>query len=95
MVRVSCMPGTVWTCNEYSNLHHIGFFSDALAATSGDVSRARCPMEICGRQGGIVPTTFAYHRDPLGVRMEFVDVAIRPALEQVFFTPAGGGPSPG
>src|SRR5262249_51595064 len=28
------VPGTPWVCNEYSNLHHIGFFTDALVADS-------------------------------------------------------------
>src|SRR5690348_11675841 len=27
-------PGTPWVCNEFSNLHHIGFFSDDLVADS-------------------------------------------------------------
>src|SRR6476620_8823102 len=26
------LRGTVWECNEYSNLHHIGFWSDAVEA---------------------------------------------------------------
>ena len=26
------VPGSVWVCNEHSNLHHIGFWSDDLAA---------------------------------------------------------------
>ena len=37
-------PGTPWTCNEYSNLHHIGFFSDSLVERRAtDSKRARAP----------------------------------------------------
>ena len=62
-------PGTVWVCNEYSNLHHIGFWSDNLVGDSVDLA----------------PVNFTYHRDPLGVRIEHVDVNIRSVMEQFVF----------
>ena len=39
------VPGSVWVCNEHSNLHHIGFWSDDLPAEQrppGRASGARC-----------------------------------------------------
>jgi catechol 2,3-dioxygenase-like lactoylglutathione lyase family enzyme len=78
-------PGTIWVCNEYSNLHHIGFFSDSLVADSVDLASVRCPLELQGRDGTHAPVNWTYHRDPLGVRIEQVDVAIRPMMEQYLF----------
>ena len=77
--------GTPWVCNEHSNLHHIGFFSDAVAADSAGISAAACPLELAGRQGAESPTGFVYHRDPLGVRIELVDAAQRSLMEEHFF----------
>jgi len=83
-------PGTVWVCNEHSNLHHIGFWSDALTADSDHLVTSRCPLELCGREGGQVPVSFTYNRDPLGVRIELVDAAMRPAMEQYNFVAPSG-----
>ena len=78
-------PGTVWVRNEHSNLHHIGFWSDHLVADSDDLAAAGCPLQLCGRQGDVAPTTFAYHRDDdLGIRIEIVDAAMRDAMAFLF-----------
>ena len=79
-------PGTPWVCNEYSNLHHIGFFSDALMADGEGLARAQCPFEMGGRDGND-PSGWRYHRDPLGVRIEFVDAAQREMMASLFFRP--------
>jgi catechol 2,3-dioxygenase-like lactoylglutathione lyase family enzyme len=84
------VPGTVWVCNEHSNLHHIGYFTDALAGDSARFSESACPLEICGRQGARVPDNFSYHRDPLGVRIELVDGALRDVMQQFMFQPPAG-----
>jgi hypothetical protein len=34
--------------------------------------------------------SFTYNRDPLGVRIEFVDAALRPAMEQFNFVATNG-----
>ena len=73
------VPGSVWECNEHSNLHHIGVWTDALPADSAAL-RASCGARCsCA---AATPTAslqqFAYHRDPLGVRIELVDVAMKP-----------------
>ena len=81
-------PGTTWVCNEHSNLHHIGFFSDNLVADSSSLTAARCPLELCGRDATPGPAIFAYHRDPLGVRIEYLDAALRPTMEEFIFRPA-------
>jgi hypothetical protein len=79
------VPGTVWECNEHSNLHHIGVWSDALPSDSAAYGELRCPLQLCGHDGDTAPTQFAYHRDPLGVRIELVDVAMKPMMEELMF----------
>lgn len=75
------LPGSTWVCNEFSNIHHIGFWSDALAADSLALSANACPLETSGRAGENAPIGYANHRDPLGVRIEYVDSAQRELLE--------------
>lgn len=78
-------PGTVWVCNPYSNLHHIGFFSDDLRANARTLSSLRCPLEVMGRDGDRAPVTFTYHHDELGVRIEHVDASLREGLQEFAF----------
>ncbi len=73
-------PGTPWVCNEYSNLHHIGFYGSSPAAASEHFAGVGCPLEI--RSGGDGDPAWIYHRDPLGVRVEVIDAAIRPMMAQ-------------
>jgi len=79
------VPGTVWECNEHSNLHHIGFWADDLVAESARFSESQCPLQLCGLAGTDAPVSFSYHRDPLGVRVELVDTALRPMMEEFMF----------
>ena len=81
------VPGSVWECNEHSNLHHIGVWTDDLAAESDRVGAAACPLQWSGRAGDSAPAAFAYHLGDLGVRIELVDSAIRPGLEGYLFQP--------
>jgi catechol 2,3-dioxygenase-like lactoylglutathione lyase family enzyme len=79
------VPGTVWECNEHSNLHHIGVWTDALPDDSATYSELRCPLQLCGRDADGALQQFAYHRDPLGVRIELVDIAMKPLMEEFMF----------
>jgi hypothetical protein len=78
------VPGSVWVCNEYSNLHHIGFWSGDLAADGADLASSGCPLQLSGRAGDHAPVSFAYHRNDLGVRIEIVDAAMREAMGFLF-----------
>lgn len=79
------VPGTVWVRNEHSNLHHLGFWSDALVPESSRLTSIGCPLQLCGRSGGEVPATFSYHRETaLGVRVELVDASMRDAMSFLF-----------
>ena len=78
------VPGSVWVCNEHSNLHHIGFWSDDLPDDSARLAGSGCPLQLCGRAGTQAPVSFAYHRSRLGVRIEIVDAAMREAMAFLF-----------
>ena len=76
------VPGTPWVCNEHSNLHHIGVFTGALVDESGRFRGVRCPLELTDGTGDGPPVMWAYHRDPLGIRIELVNDELRPMMEQ-------------
>jgi catechol 2,3-dioxygenase-like lactoylglutathione lyase family enzyme len=76
------VPGSPWVCNEHSNLHHIGVFSGSLVDESGRFHAAQCPLEWMDGHGSGPPEIWAYHRDPLGVRIEIVNDELRPMMEQ-------------
>jgi glyoxalase/bleomycin resistance protein/dioxygenase superfamily protein len=78
------VPGSVWACNEFSNLHHIGFWSDDLGGDGAELAGSGCPMQMCGRAGADAPVSFAYHRSDLGVRIEIVDRAMRDVMGFLF-----------
>jgi len=82
------MPGTIWVCNEYSNLHHLGYWSDDLAGDAHAMTAARCPMELHARTGLQCPELWIQHRDRFGVRIEMIDLALQPAMEQHVCRPA-------
>ena len=87
------VPGTVWSRNEHSNLHHIGFWSDDLPGDSDRLAGSGCPLQICGRAGADAPVSYAYHRNDLGIRIEIVDAGVRPMMASFLFvppTPDGG-----
>ncbi len=79
------VPGSVWECNDRSNLHHIGFWSDDLGAESARMSEVGCPLQLAGRSGDVAPAGFSYQRNnELGVRIELVDSAMREAMSFLF-----------
>jgi hypothetical protein len=74
------VPGSVWSCNEHSNLHHIGYWEPSLAAGSDRLLGLGCPLHLAGRDRAVAPAMFAYHGTDLGVRIELLDETIRPLL---------------
>ena len=81
------VPGSVWACNENSNLHHIGFWSDDLPGASAALVESGCPLQLCGRAGDVAPSSWAYHRTGLGIRIEVVDAGLRDAMAFLFQPP--------
>jgi methylmalonyl-CoA/ethylmalonyl-CoA epimerase len=80
------LEASTWVCNEHSNLHHVGFWSDSLATDVDALAAHGCPLQLSGRSGDRAPVQSAYHRDPLGFTVELVDIANQVHLEQSLFT---------
>ena len=81
------VPGSVWACNEHSNLHHIGFWSDDMPGASSALSVGGCPLQLCGRAGEIAPSSWVYHGTGLGIRIEIVDAGLREMMAFLFEPP--------
>jgi len=86
-------PGSVWVCNPHSNLHHIGFWADGLEGERDRLVASGCPLEIAG----IAPepdrtALYTYHADPLQLRVELVNAALRPLMEEGFAAARGARP---
>ena len=78
-------PGTLWVPAPNSGLHHLGYWSDDLAADSA-LLEARGYAE---EARGVDPSgsaIWAYHRSQAGPRIELVSAAIRSGLEQYWAT---------
>jgi methylmalonyl-CoA/ethylmalonyl-CoA epimerase len=72
---VEALTGTPWECNEHSNLHHIGYLVDDMAAGSAHLAATACPMGAHGIDDGSGGRGWAYHRDELGFHLEVIDAA--------------------
>ena len=59
--------------------------TDALPEDSARYGELRCPLQLSGRADDGALVQFAYHRDPLGVRIELVDAAMKPMMEEFMF----------
>src|SRR5262249_3782799 len=78
---VQAVPGSPWECNEYSNLHHLGYLVDDPEASSRHLAVTACPMRAHGVDPSSGALGWAYHRDAaLGFRIEIVDAAAAPVL---------------
>lgn len=84
------VPGSPWVCNPHSNLHHLGFFSDTLTGDADRLAAAACPLEIMDGHGDDPPNAFTYHRDPLGVRVEIVEGAMRSMMAEALWRAPDG-----
>jgi hypothetical protein len=78
---IEAVPGSIWSLNPHSNIHHIGFWSDDLAGDWSRLHGGGCPVEVMGDSGSGDPLIWTYHHDRLGVRVELVDALIRPGME--------------
>jgi hypothetical protein len=79
------LPGTMWECNEHSNLHHIGFWCDDFSTDSRGWTGSHCPFALGAWEDGELRA--GYHHDLLGVRLELVSTTRRDLIEGVMATP--------
>jgi hypothetical protein len=69
------VPGTIWTAGG-SAPHHLGYWVDDIAVASEQLELAGYAREVSPTGDG--PSTFAYHIDAGGVRIEIVARALFP-----------------
>lgn len=67
------VPETIWTSAPANAAHHLGYFVDDVAARSGELEAAGFTREACALSDDGSPAAFAYHLDPMGIRIEIVE----------------------
>jgi hypothetical protein len=80
------IPGTIWECNEHSNIHHVGFWSDAVGNDGDRWQTTRCPLALGAWEDGEIGVAY-HHDDVLGVRLELVSTSHRELIEGVMAAP--------
>lgn len=83
------IPGTPWTAAPNVATHHLGFFCDDVVTTSKRLEAAGFALETCAWIDGS-PSVFAYHLAPSGERIEIVDRARIPDMEEYLRARSGG-----
>lgn len=77
------VPGTLWeTSTGPGRLHHLGIWSEDLAADSERLSSLGGELLVTFDTEAEGVTGFAYHRMPSGVLIELVDASTRPAMQR-------------
>jgi hypothetical protein len=78
---IQSMPGTLWMPAEGSGIHHLGYWSDDVAADAALLTARGYAAEATGaRPDGTA--VWAYHRSASGPRIEIVSRDIAAGLEQ-------------
>lgn len=77
---VQSIPGTLWQPAD-SGVHHLGYWSDDVAADSAALARRGHTVEAVGTRPDGTPY-WAFHRGATGPRIELVTRALQPVLER-------------
>jgi hypothetical protein len=83
---VRTVPGSLWEPAAGSGIHHLGYWSDDVAADSAALAEEGYAVEATGVQPDGVPY-WAYHRGASGPRIELVSRTIQAGLEQYWAAP--------
>src|SRR5215469_15872337 len=75
------VPGTLWEPAAGSGIHHVGYWSDDVAADAAELER-RGYLAEATREGQDGVPFFAFYRGPAGFRVELLSRGAQPALEQ-------------
>jgi hypothetical protein len=76
---IQSIPGTLWTPGPGSGIHHLGYWSDDVAADAALLGSRGYPAEATGvRPDGTA--VWAYHRSPSGPRRELVSRGLEAGL---------------
>jgi len=82
---IRTIPDSLWVPAPGSGVHHMGYWSDDIAADSDALIRHGFLSEVVGTRPDGEPF-WAYHRQGSGPRIELVTRALQPTLEQYFST---------
>jgi catechol 2,3-dioxygenase-like lactoylglutathione lyase family enzyme len=82
------VPGTLWEPAVGSGVHHVGYWSDDVAADCAELERHGYLAEAT-REGPDGVLFFAFYRGPAGVRVELLNRGAQPALEEYWAAGAG------
>jgi hypothetical protein len=78
---IQSIPGSLWTPAPGSGIHHLGYWSDDVAADAARLTARGYGVEATGvRPDGTA--VWAYHRKASGPRIELVSRDLLPGLEQ-------------
>jgi hypothetical protein len=78
---IQSIPGTLWVPAPTSGVHHIGYWSDDVAADGASLLARGYPVEATGvRPNG--ESVWAYHRSERGPRIELVSRGLQAGLTQ-------------
>ncbi|MEU6140478.1 VOC family protein [Streptomyces sp. NPDC047081] len=82
---VKRVPGTLWEPAADSGVHHLGYWSDDVAADSAELARRGHEVEALGKRPDGTPY-WAFHRSRTGPRIELVARTLQPLLEPYWAT---------
>ena len=81
-------PGSVWDGTEQPGLHHVGLWSDDIAADTERLVAAGWTLRLAQRDPAEGYGVFTYVQPPSGLIVEFVSTLVQPMFERWF----AGGP---
>ena len=81
---IRTVPGSLWEPAD-SGIHHLGYWSDDVAADSAELERRGFVPEATGRQPDGTPY-WSFHRAPMGPRVELVSRTVQAGLEHYWST---------
>ena len=82
---VRSIAGTLWQPAAGSGVHHLGYWSDDVAADSAELTRHGYAVEALGRRPDATPY-WAFHSSTTGPRIELVTRTLQPVLERYWAT---------
>jgi hypothetical protein len=80
---IQSRPGTLWVPAVGSGIHHLGYWSDDVAADGAAFERAGYHHEASGTDPDGRPT-WAYYRSPTGPRVELVSRTLEPFMAMMW-----------
>jgi catechol 2,3-dioxygenase-like lactoylglutathione lyase family enzyme len=81
------IPGSLWEPVAGGGVHHVGYWSDDVAADAAELTRQGFVTEAT--RAGVGGAPFAFLRGPSGLLVELVDRVAQPGLEKYWVH--GGG----